>query len=115
MRIYLFDLVIFDLFMPWYFRASVHVVPASQRLCPLRFIQQQQLTVWYWVHAIILFMQRLKVLKKNCLSTLRLSLFAGEALSYASVMHWRRAASHSRTINLYGPAEVNACLKFMYV
>ncbi|WP_210395535.1 amino acid adenylation domain-containing protein [Motiliproteus sediminis] len=105
-----FDLSMFDLFMAWQQGASLHVIPARQRLAPGPFIRQQQLTLWFSVPSVIAFMHRLGQLKPDNLATLRWSLFCGEALPLELARRWQDAAPDAQMDNLYGPAEATiAC------
>ncbi len=100
-----FDNSVFDVFTAWSSGASLHVVPATQAMGPLRFIQSRRLTVWFSVPSTAIFMQRMKMLVPGALPSLRYSAFAGEALPVATAQAWRAAAPHSILDCLYGPTE----------
>jgi D-alanine--poly(phosphoribitol) ligase subunit 1 len=100
-----FDLSVFDMFMTWSSGAALFVVPASQLMAPGRFIKDNQLTVWFCVPSMALFMQRMRMLKAGAFPSLRYSLFCGEALPLAAAQAWQAAAPHSIVENLYGPTE----------
>ncbi len=106
-----FDLSVFDMFMTWGAGASLHVVPATQLMGPLRFIQQRQLTIWFSVPSTAAFMGGMKMLKPGAMPSLRYSLFCGEPLPFHSAEMWQQAAPQSILDNLYGPTEATvACL-----
>jgi amino acid adenylation domain-containing protein len=100
-----FDNSVFDLFNAWSSGASLHVVPATQAMGPLQFIQRHNLTVWFSVPSTAIFMQRMKMLVPGGLPSLRYSAFAGEALPVATAQAWRAAAPASILDCLYGPTE----------
>lgn len=100
-----FDVSVFDMFMTWSFGATLYVVPAQQLMAPGKFIRVNELTIWFSVPSIALFMQRLNMLKSSVFPKLRLSLFAGEALPLTSAQAWQSAAPNSYVENLYGPTE----------
>ncbi|MBF0502282.1 MAG: AMP-binding protein [Candidatus Riflebacteria bacterium] len=100
-----FDFSVLDLWLTWYARASLHVVPESQLMAPARFIQEHKLTFWASVPSVILFLDRLKHLKEGCFPTLRVSYFCGEALPLSSALLWGRAAPNCVIDNHYGPTE----------
>ena len=106
-----FDLSVFDLFAGLGAGASLHVVPAAQRMAPVAFAREQRLSVWFSVPSTLADALRLKTLQPGVLPALRLSLFCGEPLPVACLEAWRAAAPHSRVENLYGPTEATvACL-----
>lgn len=100
-----FDNSIFDVFNAWSSGGSLHVVPATQAMGPLHFIQSRELTVWFSVPSTAIFMQRMKMLSPGALPSLRYSAFAGEALPVATAHAWRAAAPNSILDCLYGPTE----------
>lgn len=100
-----FDNSVFDLFNAWEAGAALYVVPLNQLLGPLRFMQQNAITVWYSVPSIAVSMQRMKLLRPGSLPSLRYSAFAGEALPLTTAEAWRSAAVHSVVDCLYGPTE----------
>ena len=101
-----FDFSVHDMFSAWHAGASVHVVPPTQRLAPLKFIQERQLTVWGSVPSTAVFLERMKMLQPGAFPSLRRSIFCGEPLPVRSAQAWQRAAPNSTVDNLYGPTEV---------
>lgn len=100
-----FDPSVFDIFMAFSTGASLHVVPESQLTAPMHFIRKQQLSVWSSVPSLVGMLAQMNLLKPGLFSTLRTSLFCGEALTTASAELWRQAAPNSRVENLYGNTE----------
>ncbi len=101
-----FDPSVHDLFVTWSSGACLCVPSANDLLLPLEFIRKSNLTVWYSVPSIAMRMQQRGVLKKDCLATLKYSIFSGEALQERIVDAWQQAAPDSIIINYYGPTEV---------
>ncbi len=100
-----FDNSVLDLFNTWEVGAALHVVPANQLLGPLRFLQQNGITVWYSVPSFAVSLQKMKLLRPEALPSLRYSAFAGEALPQSTAEAWRAAAPNSIVNCLYGPTE----------
>jgi len=101
-----FDASVFDMFMAWSSGASLYVVPAAQLMAPAKFIRDHELTVWFSVPSTPSFMGRMKMLKPGAFPSLRISIFAGEALSVATAQAWQIAAPNSVVENFYGPTEL---------
>ncbi len=106
-----FDVSVFEMFIAWNNGASVEVIPANQLMAPARFIVDRQITIWSSVPSIASFMKRMRMLKPAAFSSIRYSVFAGEALPYPLAEEWQRAAPSSVVENLYGPTEATVyCL-----
>lgn len=105
-----FDLSVFDMFLCWTRGASLHVAPPAQRAAPAAFIKASQLTVWFSVPSMALFMRQVGALRSGAFPSLRLGLFCGERLTTGIARAWAKAAPNARIENLYGPTEVTiAC------
>jgi amino acid adenylation domain-containing protein len=105
-----FDLSVFDLFVAWEAGACVYVMSPVDLLAPSRFINKNELTVWFSVPSVPAQMRKRNLLGPGTLPTLRWSLFCGEPLPRASAEAWQAAAPNSRVENLYGPTELTiAC------
>ncbi len=101
-----FDASVFDMFMAWSSGASLYVVPASQLMAPAKFIRDHELTIWFSVPSTPSFMGRMKMLKPGAFPSLRISIFAGEALAVSTAQAWQVAAPNSIVENFYGPTEL---------
>jgi len=101
-----FDASVFDMFMAWSSGAALYVVPAAQLMAPAKFIRDHELTIWFSVPSTASFMGRMKMLKPSAFPSLRISIFAGEALSVATAQAWQIAAPNSIVENFYGPTEL---------
>ncbi|HLX83579.1 MAG TPA: amino acid adenylation domain-containing protein [Terriglobales bacterium] len=105
-----FDLSIFDLFVAWQAGACVYAMSPVDLLAPSRFINKNELTVWFSVPSVPAQMRKRDLLGPHTLPTLQWSLFCGEPLSRASAEAWQAAAPNSVVENLYGPTELTiAC------
>ena len=105
-----FDLSIFDLFVAWEAGACVYAMSPIDLLAPSRFIDKNELTVWFSVPSIPAQMRKRNLLGPGTLPTLRWSLFCGEPLPRATAEAWQAAAPNSLVENLYGPTELTiAC------
>jgi amino acid adenylation domain-containing protein len=105
-----FDLSVFDLFMAWANGACVYAMSPVDLLSPTRFINRNELTIWFSVPSVPVQMSRRKTLLPNTLPTLRWSLFCGEPLTQQTAEAWQQAAPNSVLENLYGPTELTiAC------
>jgi amino acid adenylation domain-containing protein len=105
-----FDLSAFDMFVAWERGACVCCPSRKTLMNPGAFIQDKELTVWFSVPSVGVFMRQLGALKPGRYPSLRWSLFCGEALPQDIAAEWSAAAPNSRVENLYGPTELTiAC------
>lgn len=109
-----FDVASTEILMAWYSGATLVVCPPPKNRFPVAWIQEQAITVWFSVPTVISFSRRLGLLQKACMPSLRLSLFAGEALYVEDALAWQAAASHSTLYNLYGPTETDVCTGYAF-
>lgn len=105
-----FDLSVHDQFATWQAGATLVVFPDRFTLKPLEFAQQRGVTVWCSVPAIPTFLESFGLVAPGALPKIRLSLFAGEKLTWNAVQTWRKIAPNTRCINLYGPTEATVVL-----
>lgn len=105
-----FDLSVHDLFVSWLSGATLCVVPEKAVMAPAKFIRDQQLTIWFSVPSVAMFMTKMRMLKPGVFPSLRASLFCGEALPSATAEAWQDAASNSIVENLYGPTEATIAI-----
>jgi len=105
-----FDLSVHDMFVAWQRGACVCCVPEKYLMSPADFIRNRQLTMWFSVPSVAMFMSGYRMLKPDSLPGLRYSLFCGEALSATLADQWQKAASNSIVENLYGPTETTIAI-----
>jgi amino acid adenylation domain-containing protein len=108
-----FDGSVFDLFTAWLRGACVCSPSQKELLNPGAFIKKHEITVWFSVPSLAVFMKRFGSLKKGNFPSLRWSTFGGEALSQDIVTAWREAAPNSEIDNGYGPTETT-CMSVYY-
>lgn len=105
-----FDLSVFDLFMAWSNGACVYSLSTIELLAPTKFINRNELTVWFSVPSLPAQMIRRNTLTPGSMPSLRWSLFCGEPLPVRTAQLWQEAAPNSVVENQYGPTELTiAC------
>ncbi|MFN2390165.1 MAG: amino acid adenylation domain-containing protein [Actinomycetota bacterium] len=107
-----FDLSVFDLFAAAAAGAAVVLVPPEASIFPrklARFIEDEEISIWYSVPAILSRLATRAALKAGDLSSLRTVLFAGEVFPTKYLRALMRLLPHARFFNLYGPTETNVC------
>ena len=110
-----FDVSVFDMFVAWECGACLCSASKQQKLLPTAYIQEARLTVWFSVPSTGLLLKKLGLLTPRCYPNLRISLFAGEALSVDIASAWAKAAPNSIVENLYGPTELTvACTLYRW-
>jgi len=105
-----FDLSVHDIFVSLLSGACLFVVPGTSLMSPAKFIKDNQLSIWFSVPSVAMFMERMRLLKPDSFPSLRCSLFCGEALPQRSVEAWQAAAPGSAIENLYGPTEATIAI-----
>lgn len=107
-----FDLSILDLFACLTVGATLILLPPQLLLFPpqlARWIEKNQITVWYSVPSILTAMMQHTDLSKRNLSSLRVVFFAGEVFPTPHLRRWLQLLPHAQFGNLYGPTETNVC------
>lgn len=105
-----FDLSVFDLFMAWEHGAAVCPMDPIELLAPFRYLERNEITVWFSVPSVAAVLRRRRALAPGRMPTLRWSLFCGEPLPCDTAEAWQAAAPNSVVENLYGPTELTiAC------
>lgn len=100
-----FDVSVAEMFLCWRAGGCLFVPSFAARLRPVEFIKENHLTVWSSVPSVIGNLRRFNSLSKNAFPTVRISLFAGEALSYDLLHEWKNTVPDGDVVNLYGPTE----------
>lgn len=99
-----FDCAVFDLFCAWGCGGTlVSVTTRAMRDLPT-FVRENGITVWFSTPSTITFARKLGGL--HDLTGLRLSLFAGEAITCQDAASWSAAAPNATVENIYGPTEL---------
>lgn len=100
-----FDVSVHDIFASLTSGATLCVIPEDSVMAPAHYIKQYQLTFWFSVPSVPMFMDKFRMLSEGAFPTLRLCCFAGEALPANTMIKWQKAAPNARCINMYGPTE----------
>lgn len=95
-----------ELYLAWGVGACVCCPSEGTLFRPGPFIDEARLTAWYAVPSVVLFMQRLGMLKPNRYPRLRIALLGGEQLLVDTAQAVRAAAPNAVLHNTYGPTEV---------
>lgn len=107
-----FDLSVFDLFAAAAVGARLVLVPRTTSVFPMevrRFIERQEITIWYSVPSVLTMLAIRGELGVGALPRLRTVLFAGEVFPTKYLRELMRLLPHTRFANLYGPTETNVC------
>jgi amino acid adenylation domain-containing protein len=108
-----FDCSLHDLFVSWKSKASMVVIPDRLILSPLEFARKMGITCWYGAGSFPVNLESFGLARTGALPNVRLSLFAGEKLTWNALRIWKNIAPHStRCMNLYGPTETNVVTWF---
>lgn len=107
-----FDISTFDIYASIACKATLHIVPPEIASFPyeiVRWMEKEQITIWYSVPSILkMILLHGKIAMAN-LSHLRLILFAGEVFPIKYLRMLVEALPAVRFCNLYGPTETNIC------
>ena len=110
-----FDLSAFDMFVAWEKGACLCVPTQGEKMLPAKYVQSQQISIWFSVPSTAIMMKKLRMLKPDAFPSIRYSLFCGEALPLEVTEAFRQAAPNSVVENLYGPTELTiACTLYRY-
>lgn len=100
-----FDFSVHNMFATWEAGAALHILPATQVMNAVKFMQKNAVTVWNSVPSLAGLLRQVKALAPNSLAGVRITVFGGEQLPSTTVEAWRLAAPNSTIHNLYGPTE----------
>ncbi|MGD8564655.1 MAG: amino acid adenylation domain-containing protein, partial [Desulfarculaceae bacterium] len=107
-----FDLSVHDLFVCWSSGSCLYCLPKRSLMGPGKFIRDHELTMWFSVPSVIMFMAQMRMLKPGLFPSLRYSLFCGEPLPAKSAALWQQAAPQAVLDNLYGPTEATIAISY---
>jgi len=94
-----------DQFVTWSAGAALVVFPEKALFSPLGYAASRKVTVWFSVPALAAFLESARQVVPGALPGVRLSLFAGEKLTWKTCELWKTIAPNSVLANLYGPTE----------
>ncbi|HLG64753.1 MAG TPA: amino acid adenylation domain-containing protein [Ktedonosporobacter sp.] len=111
-----FDLSIFDIFVALAAGATLALIPLEISFFPLelvKWIEQQQITIWYSVPSILKMILLYGKPANANLTSLRQILFAGEVFPLKYLRELMNLLPAARFYNLYGPTETNVCTYYL--
>ncbi|MCK4589124.1 MAG: amino acid adenylation domain-containing protein [Nanoarchaeota archaeon] len=111
-----FDLSTFDVYTAFKSGASLHLVPYTTSMFPIKvieFIEKNKLTLWNSVPSLITFIAKSGVLKKGRMPSLKKITFCGEVMPTQTIIEWMKVYPHIKYVNQYGPTETT-CASMYY-
>lgn len=105
-----FDPSLQDLFGCWSVGATLYSAPEGMATMAHRFVREFQITHFTAVASTAALLQAQGRLAPGSLSSLRETIFGGEALPVGLAAAWRRAAPQSAVRNHYGPTEATVAI-----
>lgn len=102
---YSFDFSIAEIFMTLFNGACLVIPNTLEKRNPLKFVQDNRVSVWMSVPSYANYCMELNKLKKQLLRTLRLAIFCGEGLSVELANSWTKLSPFCEIYNAYGPTE----------
>lgn len=110
-----FDLSAHSLFLSVLHGACLYIPSSSERINPVKFINQHSITHILMVPSSITFMKKMRVLKENSLMSVKYLSFCGETLPFANAALMAQVAPNAKLENIYGPTEATiACTYFEF-
>lgn len=100
-----FDPSVHDLFATWSAKATLVVIPSRFIMAPLEYAAKTGITVWYSGPSVPVVLDNFRAATPGALPAVRLSLFAGEKLTWNAAAIWKRIAPNGAVVNAYGPTE----------
>ncbi len=107
-----FDMSIPDLYGAAWVGATLYLVGPKAAVFPIqikRFIENNEITVWYSVPSVLSMLLQRGKLELGSMPSLRILTFAGEVFPSKFLKELMELVPHPRYINQYGPTETNVC------
>lgn len=105
-----FDLSVHDMMLCWLSGACLCIPEDESPFKLASYIRDQMISVWFSVPSAAILMDKMRLLKADAFTGLRLSFFCGEALPETIADKWLQAVHGRDVINLYGPAEATIAI-----
>ena len=103
------DVGILESHVAWAAGAAVHRLPDQLIRMPA-YVRANRLTHWFSTPSVAVMLQDLRLLQPGAMTSLKCSVFAGEALPATLVRQWHDAAPASVIENFYGPTEASVAI-----
>lgn len=113
-----FDLSVMDIFGSLKVGAELHLVPYEINFLPNKvadFIRGSELTHWFSVPSLLMYMAKFDVVKEQDFQTLKRILWCGEVFPTPSLSYWMKRLPHVTFTNLYGPTEATIASSYYTV
>ena len=110
-----FDLSTFDLYCAFKSGATLFLVPEELSLFPgvlMRFIEDNQLTIWNSVPSVMVYMSTAGVVKPGRIPTVKKIFFNGEGFPTKFLAEWMKTFPNKEFVNMYGPTETTVQCTF---
>lgn len=110
-----FDFSVHEIYLTLLNGACLYPARNIDLFNPVQYIQKHKLTVWHSVPSLANVAASNSLLKKDCLDSLRISIFNGEPLTKSLAELWLEASPNGQVWNFYGPTECTvavSCEKF---
>ena len=105
-----FDLSVHDMMLCWLSGACLCIPEDDTPFRMASYIRDRKISIWFSVPSAAVLMDKMRLLKKETLSTIRLSFFCGEPLPASLADKWQSATKDKPLINLYGPTEATIAI-----
>ena len=113
-----FDLSTMDIYSSFAAGAELHLVPPQYNLLPHKmsaFIREQQLTQWFSVPSLLVYMAKLDAVVENDFPSLKRLLWCGERFPTPALVYWMKRLPHVSFTNLYGPTETTIASSYYHL
>lgn len=104
-----FDVSVKDIYNAIRNGCTIEVIPQSMFIMPkklLAHIKERKITTLIWAVSALSVLTTMKVLDKECPTTLRKIMFSGEVMPMKVLNYWRQHLPDVMYVNLYGPTEI---------
>lgn len=97
---------------------TLEILPQSMFVMPkklLTHLKERKVTTLIWAVSALSVLTTLKVLDKDCPTSLRKIMFSGEVMPVKVLNYWRRHLPDVMYVNLYGPTEITCNCSYYIV
>jgi len=112
-----FDNSTLDIYLSWVTGATLHLIPESTFLFPVKLIEYLEkhiITFVFFVPSVLVSISQVNLLSPGRLPSLRKIIFAGEVMPTKHLACWQKNLPDRMYVNLYGPTEITVdCTYFI--